>query len=1085
MNYRPLYLACSLLMATPLMSFATSSGYYRMPDVHNDQLVFTAEGDIWTKAPAQTQATRLTTQAALEAHPHLSPDGQQLAFVANYDGAKEVYVMPVSGGVPQRVTFEDHRVRLQGWTPEGEILYATDKTIGPSSRWVLKTVSPTSLISRDIPLADAIEGTVDSEGKQLFFIRFGLQASGDNAQVYRGGAKGEIWQYQLGSSTEATRLLSEHSGSIRQPMVWQQALYFISDASGMDNLWRLDLSDYQVTQVTEYTDFPIRQANLNQGQLVWARGADIESYDLASQDLQRLDIQLQSDFTHKQVNRITDPLAYLSHVSFAADGRQAVVTARGKVALVGEQGRRLVSISTPDDARMSQAILSPDGQWVYAIGMRDGRQQIWQLAADGRQEHQVLTEKGEALRTSLAISPDGRYLVHDDYQGNIWLLSIKGKSNSLIVSGGEGLGPHQDIVWSADSRFLAITQSKLGQQRPQILLYSLVDQRSEYLTTDKYESYSPRFSGDGQWLYFLSNREFTSTPTSPWGDRNMGPAFDRRSQIFAIALDKDAPFAFAPRTELSPEPSEPTASDSSNIKVDWQGLSQRLWQVPLASGNYENLQVTDEGLYVLDRASSAGSTPSLQFIGFDAGKAKATQVADNVDFYALSADKKRMLLQQKGAKPSLLIVAASDTLPSDLAAANLSLAGWQLALDPVAEWQQLFDDAHQLHAQQFYDPNMRGLDWQAVKQKYQPLLARVTDRHELNDLFEQMMAELNSLHSQVRGGDLPKQAHLPKVASLGGQLQQDDAGVFIQTIYGHDAELPDMAPPLAKPGVNAEVGDRIIAINGQAVHSIADASRMLSNQVDQPVLLELERNNKRHPTLVTPVSGGDDAKLRYQDWVVNNRQIVSAHTEGKVGYLHLYAMGSNDINSFAREFYTNFDKQGLIIDVRRNRGGNIDSWIIEKLLRRAWAFWQPTRGTAYVNMQQSFRGHLVVLTDQLTYSDGETFAAGVKSLGLAPLIGKQTAGAGVWLSGRNRLADNGMARVAEFPQYAMDGRWIVEGRGVSPDIEVDNLPHATFIGQDAQLQAALAYLDERIDSAPIPPLQAQPLPDGTEAFDIN
>ncbi|MGL4474719.1 MAG: S41 family peptidase, partial [Shewanella sp.] len=394
-------------------------------------------------------------------------------------------------------------------------------------------------------------------------------------------------------------------------------------------------------------------------------------------------------------------------------------------------------------------------------------------------------------------------------------------------------------------------------------------------------------------------------------------------------------------------------------------------------------------------------------------------------------------------------------------------------------------DAHQMHQHQFYDPKMRGLDWQAVKQKYQPLLARVTDRYELNDLFEQMMAELNSLHSQVRGGDVSKQADLPKVASLGGQLKHTANGVVLASIYGHDAELPNAAPPLAKPGVNAKVGDKLVAINGQLVRSMADASRLLSNQVAQPVLLTLSRADQTHQTLVTPISAEDDAKLRYQDWVVANRHSVSSSTANKVGYLHLYAMGHNDINDFAREFYTNYDKQGLIIDVRRNRGGNIDSWIIEKLLRRAWAFWQPTQGTPYVNMQQTFRGHLVVLTDQLTYSDGETFAAGIKALGLAPLIGKQTAGAGVWLSGRNTLADNGMARVAEYPQYAMDGRWIVEGLGVSPDIEVENLPHESYKGEDAQLQTALRYLNEKINAEPVPELKALPLPKGTKAQDIN
>jgi tricorn protease len=366
---------------------------------------------------------------------------------------------------------------------------------------------------------------------------------------------------------------------------------------------------------------------------------------------------------------------------------------------------------------------------------------------------------------------------------------------------------------------------------------------------------------------------------------------------------------------------------------------------------------------------------------------------------------------------------------------------------------------------------MRGVDWQATKAKYQPLLARVTDRHELADIFTQMMGELDALHSQVRGGDFATDPQAPEPAALGARLTQTKDGVVISHIYRNDPELPQQASPLAQPGVDVTDGDIITHFNGRKIANLADITALLRNQADKQVLLQIQRGKQSHKIVVKPVSLNDDNQLRYLDWVYHNAAKVSDASQGKIGYLHLYAMGAEDINNFAREFYANYDKQGLIIDVRRNRGGNIDSWIIEKLLRKAWAFWQPTHGTPNANMQQTFRGHLVVLTDQLTYSDGETFSAGIKALGIAPLIGKRTAGAGVWLSGRNRLTDGGMARVAEYPQYAMDGRWIVEGRGVSPDIEVDNLPFATFQGQDAQLQKALVYLQDKLKSDPVPPLQ--------------
>uniref|UniRef100_UPI0040474B33 S41 family peptidase n=1 Tax=Shewanella sp. TaxID=50422 RepID=UPI0040474B33 len=345
-----------------------------------------------------------------------------------------------------------------------------------------------------------------------------------------------------------------------------------------------------------------------------------------------------------------------------------------------------------------------------------------------------------------------------------------------------------------------------------------------------------------------------------------------------------------------------------------------------------------------------------------------------------------------------------------------------------------------MHRDSFFDPNMHGVDWQAAKAKYQPLVDRLTDRNELNDIFVQMMGELNSLHSQVRGGDIDQDKEAAKAAALGARLTQTDKGVVISHIYQTDSELPLSGPPLGRIEVDAQEGDVIRAINGKNVASVADVTQLLRNQANKQVLLGLQRGKTALNTVVTPHDISADAKLRYLDWVEHNGAKVAEASKGNIGYLHLYAMGSDDIESFAREFYTNYDKDGLIIDVRRNRGGNIDSWIIEKLLRRAWAFWQPTHGSTHANMQQTFRGHLVVLADQMTYSDGETFSAGVRALNIAPIIGKQTAGAGVWLSGRNSVTDNGMARVAEYPQYAIDGRWIVEGHGVEPDIEVDNLP---------------------------------------------
>ncbi|MEC7468842.1 MAG: S41 family peptidase [Pseudomonadota bacterium] len=442
----------------------------------------------------------------------------------------------------------------------------------------------------------------------------------------------------------------------------------------------------------------------------------------------------------------------------------------------------------------------------------------------------------------------------------------------------------------------------------------------------------------------------------------------------------------------------------------------------------------------------------------------------------MSPDGKQLLvLKPSSNNDQIYVVPAGKKFPSDSKPFRMNVKDWQLRISPEQEWQQLFHDAWLMHRDFFYDKAMRGVDWSQAKAKYAPLLARITDRYELNDVLAQLIGELNVLHSQVYGGDVPDTPDRPKPASLGAMLTQTEQGVVIEHIYQYDTELPANASPLQKPGTNAQNGDIIQAINGREVKDIQAVHNALLNQAGKQVVLTLLRDGESHHTVTYPISNGQAFRLRYQDWVTSNRKKVTAQDDD-IGYMHIYAMGSNDVSEFAREFYAANQKGGLIIDVRRNRGGNIDSWLIEKLLRRVWMFWTIGNADPSTNMQQTFRGHLVVLADQYTYSDGETFTAAVKSLELGPVIGKQTAGAGIWLRGLNRLADNGMARVAELPVFDMEGNWVVEGHGVSPNVEVDNLPHATFNGQDAQLEAAVKYLKNQLRKKPVKPLKPKAYP---------
>ena len=1047
-------------------SQAAVRGYYHQPAAGSDRIVFVSESDLWTVAAHGGPAARLTTHAEAKLEPAISPDGRQLAFSGSYGGGRAVYVMPVSGGEPRRLTFESGQVHVQGWTPDGEVLYATNTVPGPAWFTVLRAVDPDTLAVRELPLMDAREAAFGEDGT-IYFTRFGLALTADNAREYRGGAMAQLWRFHPERDEEAERLLPDFDGNLERPMWWDGRLYVLSDAAGgTGNLWRLDPDGANPTQLTFHSDFEVRSPSLADGAIVYQHGADLRRYDIAARTDQALEIVLGSDRAAGMTRWLGSPLDFLDSARLGPDAGRVSVTARGQVALAGTGSIRRIDLPLPPQSRAREALLSPDGDWVYAIVDATGEQEIWRFPVDGSGAGEALTDDGATQRSRLVVSPDGRYIAHDDRPGRLWLLDLRTSRNRLLEdSDGAGYG---DIVWSPDSRVLAVTRADTALQRHQLVLIEVPGGRAHVLTSDRYESFSPSFSPDGRWLYFLSNRHFRATPASPWGDRNLGPMFDRRARIYAYALQADNVFPLAPRTELSDEPGDP-GDDPEAVAFD--GLSDRLYEVGVGPGNYSSLAAARDRLYVLDRADSG---TALKTIDFAPDQPSIETFADAVSFFELSADRRRMLF--RAANGAMYIVDAGARPPGDLGSHQVRLGDWRLAVQPALEWRQMLVDAWRMQRDFLFDPDLRGRDWTAVRERFEPLAERVGDRRELDDLLGQMVAELGVLHSQVRGGEYSRASESGSPAFLGGEFEPADGGLRIVRIHSGDPELPGERSPLARPGVQLQEGDVVTAVNGRPVRSVADLAARLDHQAGQQVRLDYRRGRRSGSVIVEPVSAFGDWALRYQDWIQTRRERIDERADGRIGYLHLNAMGGNDIASFAREFYANIDREGLIIDVRRNRGGNIDSWIIEKLLRRAWMFWQRPHGQPFWNMQQTFRGHLVVLIDPLTYSDGETFAAGVKTLGLGPLVGQRTAGAGVWLSDTNRLVDRGVMRAAQSPQFDAEGRWLIEGYGVVPDIEVENLPHASWQGQDAQLERAVEVLLERLDAEPVIQPDPQPIP---------
>lgn len=1106
----------STLPALLLFLFLSSVGhaenaYYRFPAVHGDSLVFTAEGDLWRVALQGGSAQRLTTHAGLEAESSISADGRSVAFVAGYDASPEVYLMPLAGGAPKRLSFGAGNPRVAGWTPQGEVLYASSAVVGPGSSFVLRAINPDTLAERTLPFADANQASFDATEGHVYFTRFGLQITGDHARGYHGGAMAQIWRAAADGKTEATRLAADIDASLRSPMWWNGRLYHLSDEGGSDNLWSMAGDGSARQAVTRHRDFDVMNPRLQDGRIVYQYGADIRVLNLESGEDRVVPIDLVSDFEQRRTRWLDKPLDYLDGISIDSKGERAILVARGAVSLAATDERRRIDIAVPANARARSAVASSDGKSIYAISDIGGNEEIWRFAADGSGPGKALTRDSTVRRWRLYPSPDGKSIAFDDKAARLTVLDIE-SGNMRVLDQGQfgGDDTYASVLWSADSSVIAFARPDSNETRNQLFLATRDGSTKSVLSSDRYDSFAPSFSPDGKWLYFLSNRAFVANPSAPWGDRNMGPGFDKRTRIYALALQSGNRFPFQPADELSSgkEEAKPSADaadgkdksakDSAAAEkksktarlpaIEWKDLAARLYEVPIDSGNYRALASDDKRLYFLDQ-DAGEEAQRLMSLGIGNDGDKPASFTAGVGQFELSADRKRILLQKWSERGNgdVFIVDAGAKAPESLDKHKVRVSDWRLAIEPRAEWQQMFLDAWRMHREFSFDPKMRELDWDAVRQRYEPLLPRVADRWELDDLLGQMTAELGILHSQVRGGEMRKDAETAKTAGLGAELVAQADGLRIAHIYRSDPELPGERAPLAMPGVDAREGDVITAINGRAVKTAADLAQVLANQAGRQVLLQIQRGTQALRRVVVAIDERREANLRYGDWEQSRRERVLAAAKGRIGYLHLRAMGGDDIAEFAREFYTNISREGLIIDVRRNNGGNIDSWIIEKLLRRRWAFWTFPHSQPQFNMQQTFAGHLVVLIDERTYSDGETFAAGIKALNLAPLIGQRTAGAGIWLSGRNPLIDGGIARIAEFGQFSVDnGRWLIEGRGVSPDIAVVNLPHDTFNGGDAQLDAALNWLEDKLKQQPIKPAVPNAIsPVGTPGWDMQ
>lgn len=1081
-----LLVAAGLLLASGVEA---QTRLLRFPDIHGDRVAFTYAGDLWTAPATGGTAVRITAHPGLELFPRFSPDGRWIAFTGQYDGDEQVYVIPASGGVPRQLTFYPARGPLPprwgydnqvyDWTPDGSaVLFRSLREGWDLGDGRLYTVPVEGGLPSPLPMPVAGAGDYGPDGRRLVYSP--LFRDFRSWKRYEGGWAQDLWVFDL--DTREARQVTDHPRSDRDPMWVGDRVYFTSDRGGTLNLYSLDPGTGDTEPLTTYDEWDVRwPADDGAARIVFELGGALQVYHTDSGEVDAIDIRVPDDLVAKRPRRI-DATPYIEDFELSPQGKLALVVARGDIFTVPAEHGPVRNLTRTSSAHDKWARWSPDGRHIALVSDRTGEEEVWLMdVATG--EERPLTRGSGMMLFSPRWAPDSERLAYADQDGRLWVVEIDGGDRTLVAD--EPRGQIFDYTWAPDSRTLAFSMSDPNGFGASIHVWSGGQERR--VTSELFNEFNPAWSPDGNYLYFLADREYAPQI----GSFEWNYVVDRESYVYAMALRPDVPNPFPPRIDevaLDGEGEDDGGSAGSGsgdddgvppVRIDFDGLADRVVRVPVDADNYGSLAVTGEGdlLFVRGTPFYYGREPGRDnaLVLFSMEDRETTDLATGIGGYALSPDGAKVLTREDGA--FRLYDAASSAAGKG---EPVSTRGLEVDVVPAEEWAQLFDEVWRRFRDWFYVPNMHGYDWEALRAQYQPLLEHVGHRSDLNYLISEMISELSVSHAYIAGGDfeIPDR---PDVALLGAEIELDaDAGRYriARILHGQNDE-PKYRSPLTEVGVDIGEGDYLLAIDGQPLAGDDNPYRLLRHRAGQPVTLTVSDGPRRdgaRDVVVDPIRSETD--LRYLGWVLDNRRRVEQATDGRVGYLHIPDMGSSGIYEFIKWFYPQIRKDGLIVDVRGNGGGNVSSMLIERLGRDLLALgYSRTDDFATTYPRTVFTGPMVSLLNETSASDGDIFPAMFRAAGLGPLIGMRSWGGVIGITSRGPLIDGGSVNVPEFGFAGPTGDWIIEGHGVDPDIVVRNDPVSVLQGRDPQLERGIREVLRLMVEQPaaLPPRPAPPV----------
>lgn len=1075
-------LALILWLSQPLHAQIDAS-LMKFPDVSRTHIVFTYANDLWLVPKTGGQAIRLSSPAGVESFPRFSPDGSEIAFSGNYDGNLDVYVMPATGGVPRRLTSHGYGDRLVDWTPDGkDVVFASSRESGKQRFSQFYRISKDGGPDTKLPLEYAEYGSYSPDGTRMAVVY--ISQTGRTWKRYKGGTKGtiQIFDFKTGTSK---RISPMDGGGDEFPMWYGDKIYFISDRGSDErmNLWSYDTGSGQAEQLTRYTDLDIHYPSMGDGEIVYEQGGQLHLYAIRDKSDKIVKVQITSDM-NALMPRNESVEKYIQSARLSHDGNRVLFEARGDIfSLPAKEGVARNLTNTSGIAERTPAY-SPNGKYITYWSDASGEYELYLMNTGNTATRRKLTSYGPGYRYTPYWSPDSKKICFIDQAGEIRIFDLADNSTTKVdelLQFSHGNTASFGCDWSSDSRWMAYSRD-LPNGHQAVFLYNTESKQSTKVTDGFYSCFNPVFDPAGKYLFLTTNQVFQPN----YSDYDNTFVYNNSTLIGVLTLskdstsflamkddavtvkdeepvpvaEKDAKAGKSAKKEEAPKPEKP-----KTVAIDLEDMESRLEILGIAPGNLGSLTPYKNKIVYMryPNTGSAGDAASLKL--YDFNKKEEKTVLDGVSFYEASGDKSKLLVN-KG--DQFAVIEPNEGAKFEK---TLNLRSMIASIDPKAEWKQIFTDAWRIQRDYFYDKNMHGVDWEAVKNNYLKVLEGAANRNDVAFIIGEMIGELNASHTYYGGGDL-EQGKSRSTGYLGIDWAADGQYYKVGKIIRGASWDAEVRSPLDKPGVGVREGTYILAVNGLPVTTAHQPFYYFAGLDNTTV--ELTCNDKpdfegARKVLVKTLS--DESRLRNLAWIEGMRSRVEKATNGDVGYVYVPSTGIDGQNELMRMFNAQLDKKALIIDERFNNGGQIPDRFIEMLDRKPLVYWATRDGESWKWPPAGHFGPKVMLINGWSGSGGDAFPDYFKKRGLGPLIGTRTWGGLIGISGTPELIDGASVTAPSFRMYNLDGTWFREGHGVDPDIFVDEDLGAFSKGIDVQLERAIEEAKQLIKNQPfvVPP----------------